>query len=111
VRRLFEPPRQEAEWLSQRLDLQRRNRGELNVQQFMNSSLEECRAALALLERAGTQQEVDGYKRGLFQVALIVANAGKEGEFLGFGGVRLDESEKVYLRELADVLGIEWGGE
>jgi hypothetical protein len=74
----------------------------------MNTTLEECRAALACLAQHGTQEELNAYVSAVFEVALAVAHAGKEGEFLGFGGVALDESEKIYLRDLAQVLGVDW---
>jgi hypothetical protein len=108
VRLLVEPGKADKAWLSHRLDLQRRRWGAISPDQFMNETLEDCRRATTLLSERGTPEEIAEYQKALFYVALHVARAGKEGEFFGFGGVVLDESEKVFLRDLAEVLQIEW---
>lgn len=110
VSQLLAPPRHETEWLSHRLDLQRRSEGQRDAEEFMNETLDDCRQAIALLAERGNLEEVTEYQQGLFEIALAVAKAGKEGGFWGFGGVAIDESEKVFLRDLADVLGILWDG-
>lgn len=108
VRHLFQPTKTDSEWLSHRLDLQRRRRGTNSPEQFMNETLADCQRAVSLIEGRGTPEEVLDYQQALFHLALKVAEAGKEGGFLGFGSVPLDESEKVFLRDLAEVLHIDW---
>jgi hypothetical protein len=105
---LFRPTKEETEWLSQRLDIQRRYHGRSDSDQFMNDALDECRVALTLLESKADPAEGTEYRQRLFAIALEVANAAKEGGFLGLGGTRLDESERVLLRDLAEVLGVAW---
>lgn len=108
VQQLLEPPKGEAERLSHQLDLQRRSGGERDASDFMNDTLKACRRGLELLKSRGTPEEVAEYQTALFQVAIEVAQAGKEGGFWGIGGVAVDESEKVFLRDLAETLGVAW---
>ncbi len=57
----------------------------------------------ALLEaRAGADAPV--FKQWLYDTALRVADASKEGGFLGFGGVKISENEKATLNQIADAL-------
>jgi hypothetical protein len=111
VEQLLDPPKSEAEWLSHRLDVQRRSAGQRDADEFMNDTLDDCRQGIALLKARGTAEEVAEYQNALFQIALTVAKAGKEEGFWGIGGVRVDESEKVFLRDLAEVLGVVWNEE
>ena len=45
------------------------------------------------------------YKAWLLQIANNVAEASKEGGFLGFGGVDVSDAEKATLTEIAAALG------
>jgi len=44
--------------------------------------------------------ELDDYKRWIMDVATAVANAAKEGGFLGFGGERVSSEEQKILGQL-----------
>jgi hypothetical protein len=48
----------------------------------------------------------DAYRKWLFYLAGVTAEASKEGGFLGVGAVRVSEKEERGLDELADVLRI-----
>ena len=61
------------------------------------------RAAIALLERKGTDAEVVEYKRFVFSLADTVAKAHKEGGFLGIGGTQVSEHEQAALDEIAAI--------
>ncbi len=50
--------------------------------------------------------EADGYKVWLLTVAKAVADAAKEGTFLGFGGTPVSKDETAALDELATMLGV-----
>lgn len=108
VQQLFDPPKGEAERLSHQLDLERRAQEQLDANEFMNETLGSCREALELLKVRASSEEVTDYQNALFQLAVTVAQAGKEGGFFGMGGAPLDESERVFLRDLADTLGLVW---
>ena len=56
--------------------------------------------------QAKSPAEVDGYKGWLASVAVRVAEASKEGGFLGFGGTQVSKDEQDALRQLAGVLGV-----
>lgn len=51
-----------------------------------------------------TQESVEDYKKWLLIIALEVARAGKEGDFLGIGGIRFSPEEKEFYSELSEVL-------
>ncbi len=50
--------------------------------------------------------EVEGYKTWLASVAGKVAQASKEGGFLGIGGTLVSSDEQEALNQLADLLGV-----
>jgi hypothetical protein len=51
-------------------------------------------------------QDVAAFRGFLLKLGEKVANAAKEGAFLGFGGVRVSEEERVILDELAQALDV-----
>jgi len=48
-------------------------------------------------------------RRWLYGIADKVANAAKEGGFLGFGGTRVSEDEQAFLTDLRTALKIQVG--
>jgi len=56
--------------------------------------LKDCGDAIQILEQKESAEVVDGYKRMVLELAEKVANAAKEGDFLGFGGERFSEKEQ-----------------
>ena len=67
--------------------------------------MEEVRASVAMLdEKAG--DEAAPVKSWLYSVAVATAEAAKEGDFLGFGGVKVNEAETAALAELAAILQV-----
>jgi hypothetical protein len=78
-----------------------------NVQQQIKSdALEKCRQVVALLSQKANTQEASDFKRWIISVSEKVANAAKEGGFLGFGGQRVSEAETATLKEIATVLEV-----
>jgi len=63
------------------------------------------RTAVGAVE-ARSPAEAQGYKVWLSSVATKVAQAAKEGGFLGFGGTVVSSDEQAALKQLADVLGV-----
>lgn len=63
--------------------------------------LDRLRSALAILARRASYAEVAEYKRFVYGVAEAVANAHKEGGFLGVGGSRVSEGEQAALDKIA----------
>lgn len=67
--------------------------------------LETVRAKVAILdETAGA--DARPVKEWLYRVAVATAEAAKEGDFLGIGGVRVNDAEKAALAELAAILQV-----
>jgi hypothetical protein len=50
--------------------------------------------------------DADGFRRWLASLAERVAEASKEGGFLGFGGTRVSEKEAACLSEIGKALGV-----
>lgn len=67
--------------------------------------LDGLRKAMTLVDQKATAAEKQGFGQWLYTVAENVANASKEGGFLGMGGVRVSDEEKAALVELAAIFG------
>ena len=63
------------------------------------------KAAVGALQ-SKSPAEVGPYKVWLASVAVKVAQASKEGGFLGIGGTLVSSDEQQALRQLADLLGV-----
>lgn len=62
---------------------------------------------LAMLRSKGaTEDDVSLFKELMYTVAEGVANASKEGGFLGFGGTRVSEAEESVLAQIKAELGV-----
>lgn len=60
----------------------------------------------ALVDSKLSSTEAAGYKEWVYSVAQSVAEAGKEGGFLGIGAVRVSEQEEAALAALRTDLGL-----
>lgn len=60
--------------------------------------------AAAVIDRVGAVEESLGYKRWVLKVANAVAEASTEGRFLGIGGHRVSDKEKLSLEQIAGAL-------
>ena len=78
----------------------------MSPDQARNHALDALRSAAALADKKASA-DADGYKRWLLEVSTRVANASKEGGFLGFGGTLVNEQEQAALRDTASALGIQ----
>ena len=67
-------------------------------------ALATLRQASAILD-AKAPADAAAFKAWLNAIAANVAEASKEGGFLGFGGVQVSEAEKATLAEIATALG------
>lgn len=71
---------------------------------FRQDAIAKSRAALEILRDQGSLEDVEAYGGFLMNLGERVANAAKEGAFLGFGGERVSENERILLTELAEVV-------
>lgn len=72
---------------------------------LQTAAMEAVTAALAALEAKGTDAEVTAFRDLLRQIGDKVANAAREGGFLGFGGQRISDGERQFLARLQPVIG------
>jgi len=73
-------------------------------EKIKTDALEKTRQVIALLTQKATSQEVSEFKQWILAVSESVANAAKEGAFLGIGGERVSAAEKAVLSDLQGVL-------
>lgn len=69
-------------------------------------TLEICRQLVPILQAKTDNDEAESYKRWLLAVAQQVAEASKEGGFMGFGGALVSDSERATLDEITMALEI-----
>jgi hypothetical protein len=73
-----------------------------NVRQ---TALQACQHVNNLLQKI-SPQDARAYKDFLYNTALKIAEAAREGGFMGMGGVAVSEEEKVMLADISNTLGI-----
>jgi hypothetical protein len=70
-----------------------------------NMAMGEAKQAVDALKEK-SPENVEPYKEWLMRLAFDVANASKEGDFLGIGGKRISDEERDVLNTLSEVLGM-----
>ena len=75
-----------------------------SMEQLTETILDDCQAAIAVLEQKESPEVVADYKKWVLEIAEKVANAAKEGGFLGFGGERFSEKEQILFEKLKTTL-------
>ena len=76
-----------------------------NSEQAVERALEAVRQALWLVDSKTSPEEAESYRHMLHTVALRVAEAAKEGGFLGFGGEQINDKERAVLDRLDELTG------
>ncbi len=71
------------------------------------AAIEKCRQAAVVLGAKTPAGEAQAYKRWVITVGESVAEAAREGGFLGFGGETISEPEQSLLDEVKMALGSE----
>jgi hypothetical protein len=74
-------------------------------EELQSKTLDGLADAVRLLEEKATPEEVDGYRRFVLGLAEHVAQAHKEGGFLGVGGKRVSDEEQHAIDEIVATLG------
>ena len=67
---------------------------------LQNLILADCTKAINFLNEKESPETVRGYRQMVLKIAETVANAAKEGDFLGFGGERFSEKEQQLFSKL-----------
>lgn len=68
--------------------------------------LDAIRKEVALVDQKAEANEAIDFKMWLYKVANDTAQAAKEGDFLGFGGEKVNQAETDALTELGTVFGV-----
>lgn len=97
-------------------DLERRARAQESFPSFteqavaadaLPQALDALRAVSALLSAKSGGKEALEFREWLMQIAAHTAEAGKEGDnFLGWGGVKVNDAERAMLEQIAQILGV-----
>jgi hypothetical protein len=69
------------------------------------AAIDGVKAALGALSAKGATADGDAFRKLLAGIGDKVANASTEGSFLGFGGERVSEGERVFLAQLKAAVG------
>lgn len=76
-------------------------------EELQQLALEDCKKAVALVDERCNAEESDAYRQWTLNVARSVAEAAKEGSFLGIGGERVSPEERELLNRLGPLLRIQ----
>jgi hypothetical protein len=71
-----------------------------------NYAIESLKRVAAIVERKAKPDEAQGFKQWLVSVSQRVAEAAREGGFLGFGGTQVSDQETNVVKELSASLGV-----
>ena len=81
-----------------------KERGVKNHEQMRTLLIEDCQALNTILKEKARPDEAKEYKDWALSVAAKVANAAKEGGFLGFGGEKISKGERELMADLSSAL-------
>jgi hypothetical protein len=76
------------------------------IEEARARAIESCRQVVQILGAKATPEEAESYRRWLASVGRRVAEASREGGFLGFGGVQVSDQELAVLNEISQALGV-----
>jgi hypothetical protein len=77
-----------------------------SIEEARTLALDHVRRTAALVDAKGPPADAQAFKRWLVDVGQKVAEASKEGGFLGFGGTQVTDEERAAVGELSAALGI-----
>ena len=83
--------------------------GVTSREQLHAQVLGDCREAARLVDERCTAADAAAYRDWSVAIAREVAEAAKEGGFLGFGGERVSEEERAMLARIEEALGVPGG--
>ncbi|MDL1898398.1 hypothetical protein FBQ82_19300 [Anaerolineae bacterium CFX7] len=78
--------------------------GAQNMDEAKAKMRADLQAAVGIVAAKGSPEELAAYKQMMLQAAENVANAAKEGGFMGIGGVVVNDAEKQAITEISAAL-------
>lgn len=97
---ILAPDQEKAAVYTDQFSTEIRQMGQFNADAMLGMAIADIRCALGILRLKAEPEEIQEYKQMILQRAEKVAQAGKEGSFLGIGGVRVSEAEEQVLAEI-----------
>ena len=91
----------------QREERQRDGQRFKSFEEAKNAMLERLRSAFWLVQTKATPEDLTAYQQYVVGVAERVAQAAKEGGFLGIGGEQVSQAEKDTLKEIRATVGLQ----
>lgn len=79
--------------------------GAQNMEEAKAKMLDDVKQAVGILSAKGSPEEVGAYKKLMTDVAEKVANAAKEGGFMGIGGSLVNDAEKTAMSDVQNAVG------
>ncbi|MCB0140528.1 MAG: hypothetical protein KDE50_11525 [Caldilineaceae bacterium] len=77
-----------------------------DIEAIKTEALADVKSAAAVLKSKATPAEATEITKWIYDIGVAAAEAAKEGDFLGIGGVRVSDDEKAALAQLASALGV-----
>ncbi len=94
------------QWASEQQEIMKANKPK-NPEELKQMVRDKTSAALTLLRGKGASEaDINSFKTMTYAIAEAVANASKEGGFLGFGGTLVSEAEQSILTQIKSELGV-----
>ncbi|TAH48673.1 MAG: hypothetical protein EYC68_20415 [Chloroflexota bacterium] len=78
--------------------------GAQNMDEAKKKMMDELKGSLAIISAKGSPEEVAAYKKLMVDVAENVANAAKEGGFMGIGGTVVNDAEKTAISDIQNLV-------
>jgi hypothetical protein len=78
-----------------------------SFEKMQDAVIEDVKKVDELLKQKSDQKEAGEYKEWALEIAKNVANAAKEGGFLGFGGERISKEEREFFEKIANAFEID----
>jgi hypothetical protein len=74
--------------------------GAENMDQAKAKMLDDIKQSVSIISSKGSPEEIAAYKKLMVEVAQNVANAAKEGGFMGIGGTVVNDAEKTAISDI-----------
>lgn len=74
---------------------------------YHHQAIQKSREAVSIVTARASAEDAKAYAGFLMTLAQRVTEAASEGGFLGFGGERVSDGERVLLADLAEALGLD----
>jgi hypothetical protein len=79
---------------------------EQQMTNFKNAVLDRVKQAVGIVAQKASPEEAKAYREMIVGIAGKAADASTEGGFLGFGGVRVSDSEQAFINEVKQAVGV-----